>query len=150
MHKSLKTNEWKEKNGSKKGKVNGQKRARKSQNCTLRRGCFCFFFFFSVKFTVWNSVQQSRNGSFNAHAPMATFHTPSQDWPLWSEIPLKQQYVQWENQNKRGNRGSTGGPGCKVYRYKSSTVLWWKGFSSVLLLHGSPCALKSTTAKLRE
>lgn len=50
MHKSLRTNEWKEKNGSKKGKINGQKRARKSQNCTLiRRGCFCFFVFFFCK-----------------------------------------------------------------------------------------------------
>lgn len=47
MHKSLRTKERKEKNGSKKEKIIGQKRARKSQNCTLiKRACFCFFFFF--------------------------------------------------------------------------------------------------------
>lgn len=49
MHKSLRTKDRKEKNDSKKGKINGQKRVRKSQNCTLIRGaCFCSFFFFKV------------------------------------------------------------------------------------------------------
>lgn len=58
--------------------------------------------FFSIffKFTVWNSVQQSRSDSFNAHARWLPFTHILKTDPPWSEIPLKQ-HVQREKKNKR-------------------------------------------------
>lgn len=59
--------------------------------------------FFSIffKFTVWNSVQQSRGDSFNAHARWLPFTHILKTDPPRSEIPLKQQHVQWEKKSKR-------------------------------------------------
>lgn len=96
-----------------------------------------FFFFFS---------------SMVPEALIATCHSlslPFTDRPGLTVRSLKINEIcnDRETEKDLGERGRTGGSGCKVHWYKS-TVLWWKGFFSVLLLHSSPCPRKIKIAKL--
>lgn len=131
-----------------------------------RYSCVVVVVFF--QFTVGKSLPLSRhNCCFNAcdtcfhlrqmkqhlrlpfTQPYTKSYLPSLS-PLGKWGPCKSTGYTMREKQKERERGRTGGSGCKVYQYKSSTVPWWKGFSSVLLLHSSPCALKSKIAKPRE